>query len=404
MPTYIYKARDVSGKAVKGTMDAASKGEVVDKLHKMGFMATQIKQSMTDIKIESFLENLKSVGTDDMILFNIQLANMINAGITILMSLDTLNKQVSNNRLKNAVGNIKRNIEAGDSFSESLSKHPRIFSGLFINMIKAGEASGKLDTVLARYAEYFEHQADLKQKIKGALFYPAILLIAGILVTLFIVTFVIPQFAQIFIQSGISLPAVTLVLYKVGISLKAYWYVVILASAIIWLAFKAYARTSKGKMTLDKLKLTLPIIGPLHRKAAISRFARTLGTLVASGVPILQSLDIVKEVVGNEILANTVAAVRSTVERGEHIADRLKISEEFPPDTVQMIAVGEESGNLDHMLNKISDFYDMSLGYTIKRLTAIIEPLFLLIMGSMIGFIMASMLLPIFDMIQMLRH
>lgn len=404
MATFVYKARDASGKAVRGTLDAASKTELVDKLRKMGYMATSVAETFSGFKVESLLQNIKGISTEDMILFNIQLSNMINAGISILTSLDTLSRQISNRRLREAVGNIKRNIEAGTSLSESFSKYPRIFTELFVNMVKAGEASGKLDTVLAKYAVYYEHQADLKEKIKGALFYPAILLIAGIIVTLFIVTFVIPQFAMIFMKTGIDLPLTTLILYNLGTALKSYWYVGFLAVGIAAIAIHLYAKTDKGSMRLDRFKLKLPIIGPLYRKAAISRFARTLGTLTASGVPILESLDIVKEVVGNKVLAEKILEVRKTVEKGEHIAEHMKLCEEFPPDTVEMIAVGEESGSLDSMLNKISDFYDMSLGYTIKRLTAIIEPLFLLIMGCMIGFIMASMLLPIFDMIEILRR
>ena len=404
MPTYNYKARDASGNAVKGSMEAASKNEVVDKLHKTGYMATHVAQSISGIHLERFFENLKPVSTDEMILFNIQLSNMIEAGITILSSLDTLSDQIQNKRLREAVGGVRRSIEAGDNFSSSLKNYPGIFSGLFINMVKAGEASGKLDIVLAKYAEYYERQADLKEKIRGALFYPVILLIAGLIVTFFIVTFVIPQFAEIFMQSGIRLPMATLILYKTGLAIKQYWYVGVIAVAVLCLAFKSYSNTASGRLKIDRLKLTLPIIGPLYRKVSIARFARTLGTLLASGVSILESLDIVRDVVGNECLANTISQVRTTVERGEHIADHLKISKEFPPDTVQMIAIGEESGSLDKMLNKISEFYDMSLGYTIKRLTALIEPIFLVIMGSLIGFIMASMLLPIFDMIKILGH
>jgi type IV pilus assembly protein PilC len=404
MPIYAYKARDGSGKPVKGTIDAASKNDVVDKLHKMGYMATHVSESIAAAKIGSFLDSFKMIGAEDMILFNVQLSNMINAGINILTCMDTMGRQVSNKRLRDAIGDIKRNVEAGSSLSEAMARHPRIFSGLYVNMIKAGEASGKLDKVLARYADYYEHQADLREKVKSALFYPGILLAFGLAVTLFIVTFVIPEFAKIFMKSGITLPLVTLVLYKIGIGLKEYWYIALAGIAGIWLMVRAYALTPAGRLNLDKMKLRFPVIGGLQRKAAISRFSRTLSTLVASGVSILISLDIVKRVVDNKVLANVIADVQSTVERGEGIAQHLKISGEFPPDIVQMIAVGEETGGLDEMLNKVSDFYDMSLGYTIKRLTAIIEPFFLLIMGSMIGFIMASMLLPIFDMIKMLRH
>ncbi len=404
MPAYAYKARDATGKPVKGTMDAANKEELIDKLHKMGYMTTQVTEAIPGIKIETIFDKLRGVSTEDMIMFNVQFSNLISAGIPILSSLDTLAKQIENKRLKETVGDVARNIEAGDSFSGALAKYPRIFSKLFINMVRAGEASGKLDTVLKRFAEFIEHQADLRQKIRGALFYPIILIFAGVAVTLFIVTFIIPQFAEIFLKAGIRLPLVTLILYKIGITIKHFWFSIILLVMVIVLGVRYYAQTERARFLIDRVKLRLPILGPLYRKAAISRFARTLATLVASGVPILQSLDIVKEVIENEVLGRVVENVRTSVERGQSLSEPLKISEEFPPDTVQMISVGEETGDLGGMLNKISDFYDMSLGYTIKKLTTVIEPLLLVVMGCMVGFIMASMLLPMFDMIKILRH
>lgn len=404
MPTYIYRARDATGKRVKGTMDAGTKEGLIDKLHKMGYMTTQVTEALPGIKIETVFDRLKKISTEDMIMFNIQLSNMINAGINILTSLDTLNKQIENKRLKETVGDISRNVEAGDSFSQALARHQRIFSRLFVNMVSVGEASGRLDTVLTRFAEFTERQADLRQKVRGALFYPIILLFAGILVTLFIVTFIIPQFADIFIKAGVTLPMPTLILYKVGTAIKHYWHLIVLLIIAGLMGIRYYVNTKTGRLRFDRFKLKAPIIGPLYRKVAISRFSRTLGTLVSSGVPILQSLEIVRGVVGNEVLARTIANVYSSVEKGEGIAETLKISEEFPIDAVQMISVGEETGNLDEMLNKISDFYDMSVGYAVKKLTSIIEPLFLVIMGSMVGFIMASMLLPIFDMMKILRR
>ena len=404
MPTYIYKARDATGKLVKGSMDATNRDELTEKLNRMGYMTTRVTEAISGIKIESAFEKFKRISTEDMIIFNVQLANMINSGIPILVCLDTLDKQIENKRLRETVGEIKRNLEAGDSFSQALTRHPRVFSKLFMNMVKVGEASGKLDTVLTRFAEYTERQADLNQKIKGALFYPIILLFAGIAVTLFIVTTIIPQFAEIFMKAGIRLPMPTMILYKVGTWLKHYWYVVGLVIIMACVAVRFYVRTRKGRLVFDRLTLKIPIVGSLLRKVCIARFSRTLATLVSSGVSILQSLDITREVIGNEVLGRVIGNVRGSVEKGEKIAEVLKVSEEFPADTVQMISVGEETGNLDGMLNKIADFYNMSIGYSIKKLTTVLEPLFLVIMGGMVGFIMASMLLPIFDMMKVLRH
>lgn len=403
MQTYSYKARDNSGKMVKGTMAALDKADLIDKLRNMGCMATYVGEASLSINIDGLFEGLKRISVEDMIIFDTQLSNMISSGITILASLEMLGKQTENKRLRDIIGEVSRNIEAGESLSESLSRYPAVFSHLFVNMVKAGEASGKLDVVLARYAEFSEHEADLKQKINSALFYPAILLVAGIAVTLFIVTFIIPQFAEIFLKSGIRLPVPTMVLYKIGIAIKSFWFSMVLFVIAGSLAIRYYKNTAKGRIVYDRLILRLPILGPLFRKTATSRFTRTLGTLIASGVPILESLDITKGVMGNEILAAVIANARSSVERGEKISEPLRLSQEFSADTVHMISVGEETGNLDGMLNKISDFYDMSVGYTIKKLTAMLEPLFLVIMGSMVGFIMASMLLPIFDMMKILR-
>lgn len=404
MPTYIYKARDAAGKAVRDTMDAATKEELIDKLKKMGCMVTQVAESQPDIDMRSFFDKFKPVRAEDMIMFYVQLSNMISAGISILASLDALGAQIANKKLKECIGSVLRSVESGDSFSHALARYPRMFPKLFVNMTKAGEASGKLDTILVRYANYFEKQEDLKEKIKGALFYPMILLIAGIAVTLFVVTFVIPQFVEIFTKAGIALPTPTLILFKAGTAIKHFWYLIILFFITLVFAIRSYVNTDRGRLNLDRLKLDMPILGPLYRKSSLSRFARTLGTLTASGVPILEALDITKEVIGNEVLSRVIGNVRSAVEKGEKMSELLKISKEFPPDVVQMITVGEETGNLDEMLNKIADFYDMSLEYTIRKLTAVIEPLFLVIMGCLVGFIMASMLLPMFDMVRILRR
>jgi type IV pilus assembly protein PilC len=404
MPLYSYRARDASGKAVKGTMEAASKSDLIDKFHKMGYMVTSVSETTPGMNLGSMLERLRRVSSEEMLIFYIQMSNMISAGITILMSLSTLERQAENKTLKEAIGGVSRRVEAGDSLSKAFAADRRLFPDLFVNMIKAGEASGKLDAVLMRYARFFENQEDLRQKVKSALFYPTILMCAGVAVTLFIVAVVIPQFAEIYMKVGINLPVPTLVVYRAGTAIKHYWYYILVAILVIAAVLKFYFSTAKGRLLLDTMKLRLPVISPLYRKVAIARLTRTLGTLFGSGVPILQSLDIVREVAGNVVLARVMESVRKSVENGERISEPLKVSEEFPPDVVQMIAVGEETGSLDTMLNKIADFYDMVVDYAVKKLTAVIEPLFLLIIGAMVGFIMASMLLPMFDMIKVLRR
>ena len=404
MAVYNYKARDNNGRLIKGAMEAASKAELVDKLRKMGYMVTGVSESSAGFKIESIFENFKRIKSDDMLMFYIQLSNMIGAGITILMSLSTLGRQIENKALRETVENVARQIEGGSTLSDALAGHGRVFPKLFVSMVKAGEASGNLDTVLMRYAKFYENQEDVKEKVKGALFYPVILFSFGVAVMLFIVTFVIPQFVQIYVKAGVRLPAPTLIVYKAGFIVKNYWYWLSALLIAAYALIRLYARTAGGALFVDGLKLNLPIVGPLYRKVSIARFTRTLATLLNSGVPILTSLDITKEVAGNKILENIIANVRRYVEKGERLAEPLKVSGEFPPDVIQMISVGEESGGLDAMLEKIADFYDMTVSYAIKKLTTIIEPLFLMVMGVMVGIIMASMLLPIFDMVKTLRH
>jgi type IV pilus assembly protein PilC len=384
-------------------MDASTRDELVEKLRKMGYMITRVSEVPSGVKAKSMFEKFKKPGTEDMVMFYVQFSNMLTAGIPILTVLDTLSKQVENRTLRDAVGGVSRNVEGGDSFSQALQKYPGIFPRLFVHMAKAGEASGKLDVLTGRYAEYFEKQADLHQKIQGALFYPAILLVAGVAVTLFIVTCVIPQFVQIYVKTGVRLPAPTVILFMIGTGIRQFWYLAVAAAVIVWLGLKHYIGTEMGRVIFDRFKLKIPVIGPLLSKAALSRFAGTLGTLVASGVPILEALDITKEVIGNEVLSRVIGNAYESVKRGERISEPLKVSKEFPPDIVHMIAVGEESGDLDGMLHKIADFYDISIGYSIKKLTTILEPLFLVIMGGLVGFIMASMLLPMFDMVKVLH-
>lgn len=404
MASYLYKARDGEGKAVTGVMESASAEKLAEKLRKLGYMPTQIKEATQGMDLDRFSQKFKRIKPEDIIMFNVQLANMIDAGLTLINSLDIICRQIENRKLKEVVEEVKRSVEGGSSFSDALAIHPKVFSKLFVDMVRAGETSGKLNVVLNRLAHYVEQQEDLRQQVKNALFYPAILVVAGIAVVVMIVSFVMPKFVEVFNRAGVPLPLPTQIFYTFGLVLTNYWYLIIF---VIWLSFmgiKMYARTEKGGYQFDRLKLSLPVIGPLVRKIIISRFSRTLATLVDSGVPILHSLDIVREVVGNRIISDVVGNMRKSVEEGERIAKELKKSGEFPQDMVQMISVGEETGKLGDMLHKISGFYDNAVGYSLKKLIALIEPVFIIVLGVLVGFIMASMLLPMFDMIKTINH
>jgi type IV pilus assembly protein PilC len=404
MPVYRYTARDSCGKPVGGTVEASGQDELLAKLHQMGYLPTRVAEVSFSFSFQPLFEKFHRVSSEEMVMFILQLSSLIGSGIPILASLESLYQQIENKEFKKVIGSVVSSVEGGDSFSQALARHPQLFPAIFVHMVRAGEVSGRLETILARYAEFSERQADMQQKVKGALFYPGILLCAGVAVILFIVTFVIPQFAGIFVKAGIKLPLPTVILYNIGKAIKQFWFLALFGFVALGAGTKYFAGRSDGRFFFDRLKLRLPLVGMLFRKVAISRFTRTLGILVGSGVPVLASLAIAKEVCGNEVIGRVVADVSRAAERGEKISDPLKASKEFPSDTVQMIAVGEETGNLDGMLSKAADFYDMSVEYSIKKLTTLIEPLFLVVIGTLIGFIMASMLLPIFDMMKILRH
>ncbi|MFB0524011.1 MAG: type II secretion system F family protein [Phycisphaerae bacterium] len=404
MCAFNYRARDNTGKSVRGVIDALSQEEVAEKLRRMGYTPVTVTEVFAGLKLGQLEWTFRRIKTADIVMFNVQLANMLNSGLSIISSLDTLQKQNENKRLSEVIGRVSRSVEAGESFSQALAKHPRVFPNLLISMVKAGEASGGLDRVLNRYAEFAEAQADLQRKIKEALYYPIILIAAATGVIVFVATVLIPKFVEIFTRAEISLPLPTIILYGMGTAIRQFWYVIILAGVLIVSGLRRYVRTKTGKFKFDKVSLKLPILGPIVRKICISRFARTLSTLVGSGVPILESLDIVSDVVNNQVLCRVIRRMRQSTEKGERLAESLKVSEEFPPDAVQMISVGEESGNLVGMLNKISDFYDRATGYSIKKLVASLEPILLLVMGAIVAFTMASMLLPMFNMVKLLRR
>ena len=402
MAVFVYKARDEMGKQIKGVMEAKNREALAAKLGSIGYFVTDITEQKSGIKL-GFGERFVKVKNEDLILFNVQLANMIGAGLSLLTSLRTLTKQVENRKFREIIQDVYRSIEAGGTFSDALAKHPRVFSKLMIHMVHAGEVSGTLDTVLNRLAVFAEHQADLEEKIKGAMVYPIILVIVGFAVIMFLSIFLIPMFVDVFTKAGVKLPLPTQIVYLFSQMVRKFWYLMIVGFIGTAATLKWYFATPNGTFLFDKYLLKLPVIGLLARKIAIARFARTLATLTASGVPILESLEIVEKVVGNEIISRVIKRVREGVTEGSKIAEPLRISEEFPPDTIQMIAVGEESGSLDAMLTKIADFYDTNVSYSVKKLTTLIEPVFLILVGSAVGFLLASVFLPMFEMMKVVK-
>lgn len=404
MPNFRYKARDQAGKLVEGVMESSSEYALADKLRKMGYVVTGVSLAAGTVSIGELLGSFNRISVEDTIFLNIQLSSMLDAGLPLLTCLNSTALQAENKQIKKIIGDVGLKVETGLSLSEAMASHPGVFSRLTISMVKAGEASGNLPLVLKRLADFGESELDLRQRISSALIYPAILSLAAAASVIFIVTSVIPKFAEIFDRFHVQLPLITRILNAAGVALRDYWHLYTLAAIAVIIAVRIYVNTRPGRFQLDLLKLSLPVLGPLMRKAAISRAARTLATLFSSGVPILESLEILEGTIGNEVLARVMATVREAVRGGSKLSEPLKVSGEFPPDTIQMIAAGEETGNLDVMLNKVSDLYDSAVAYNIKKLTAFLEPAFLLIMGSVVAVIMASTLIPMFDLIKILRR
>lgn len=404
MFTFNYKARNNAGQLVTGVIEAFSPSEAADKLQYMEYTPVEISQKADDSKQTFFEEKFKRIKTEDIVMFNVQLSNMLNAGLSLTNSLDILQKQISNKKFNSIVTQISDDIKAGESFSQAVSKHSKVFSELFISMIKASEKSGDLGGVLNKYALFAEAQAELLRKVREALCYPTILISGAIGVIVFMATCLIPKFVEIFERAGIDLPLPTVILYGFGTGIRQYWYLIILFIAAAIFGFRKYVKTDSGGFIFDKFVLKIPMLGMIFRKINISRFTGTLSTMISSGVPILESLNTARDVVNNKVIGGVIAQVERSVEKGISLADSLRVSEEFPVDTVQMISVGEESGELANMLQKISEFYDRSTGYSIKKMVSGIEPILLVVMGVIVAFTMASMLFPMFDMVKVLKR
>ncbi len=384
-------------------MDAVSAEMLADKLYHLGYFATSIKEQKVSTLLDDLLLPFVKIRTEDMVMLSTQLASMIGSGVSLPNSLRILCEQLENKRLKRIIEEVHTDIRGGATFSDALGKHPAAFSTLFVNMVRAGETAGNLEEVLSRLASSIEKEADLKQKITTALFYPIILLVVGFLVIIFVITGVLPAFIKIFTEANIPLPLPTMILSVANNVIRGYWLYLLIGAIGIYLALNYYNRTPAGKATVDRIKLSIPVWGVLIRKVTIARMCRTLAALVSSGVPMLQALETLESTIDNVVIASVIRNVYESVSKGETISEPLKVSGEFPPMPVHMIAIGEETGALDTLLNKVADYYELESDYSIKRLTALLEPIFLIIIGGMVGFIFASIILPIFRMVGTLR-
>lgn len=409
MADYYYEALDRGGKQVRGTIDAANEDVIVEKLRGMGYYPLKVvlhKKSAAQADLFA-LPGLRlifhRIKTKHVMTFTRQLATLIDAGLPIIRSLLILEEQVESVVFRDKIKQIAKDIEGGSSLSDAMAKHPGVFDPLYVNMVRAGEIGGVLEAVLNKIAEFLEKRQALIGKVRSAMMYPIVVSLLAIGITAFILIKIIPKFVDIFSQMGAELPWLTMMLVKASHILIHEAWKVLLAVALVWIVYWRINKTREGKHVFDRLKLRLPVFGMLLRKVAIVRFAGTLATLIQAGVPILQALDIVRDTSGNEVIARAMDKVYNSVKDGESIHEPLRDSKVFPPLVVHMVAVGEETGAIDAMLNKVAEAYEREVNDTVNALTSILEPLLIVFLGVIVGTIVIALYLPLFKLPSMVK-
>ena len=395
MPTFVYVGKTLRGEARKGVIDAANLAAANTALRRQQIVPATISEKGGGFKFPGLGGK---VSTKEIVIFTRQFATMIDAGLPLVQCLDILSSQQENKTFKKALLAIKNSVEGGTTFADALRKHPKVFDDLYVNLVAAGEVGGILDTILGRLASFMEKSEKIKGKVKGAMTYPAIVMvIAGIVVTVILI-YVVPVFTSMFTGFGAQLPVPTQMVVNLSEALKKYWYMFIAGVAGIIAIYKQIRKNPKGKYITDKIFLKLPLFGPLIRKTAVARFTRTLGTMVSSGVPILEALEIVAKTAGNKVIEEAVMKTRTALSQGKTLAEPLAETKVFPSMVVQMISVGEAAGALDTMLNKIADFYEEEVDTAVEALMSAMEPMLMAFLGVVIGGLVVAMYLPIFKM------
>ncbi|MFQ5881416.1 MAG: type II secretion system F family protein [Candidatus Methylomirabilales bacterium] len=402
MRVFAYSGRTRAGQVISGEMEAPNREAVVAQLRRQQILATSVKAKARELDLQ--IPGLGGkVGDRDLAIFTRQFATMIDAGLPLVQCLGILAQQQDNKILKKTLQDIRAEVEGGSTFSAALKKHPKVFTPLYSNMVEAGEAGGILDTILNRLAAYIEKAMGLKKKIKTAMIYPSTIVSVALVVVVFLLIFVIPTFKQMFEGFGATLPLPTVIVLAASRIVQTYIFYIIGGVVAFVVGFRMYYRTEKGKKLIDSLVLWVPVFGPLIRKVAVAKFTRTLGTLVSSGVAILEGLDITARTAGNKVVEEAILKARSAIAQGKTIAEPLQSSGVFPPMVVQMIGVGEQTGALDSMLAKIADFYDEEVDTAVAGLTSLLEPLLMVFLGVIIGGVVIAMYLPIFKLITVMK-
>ncbi|HKL25183.1 MAG TPA: type II secretion system F family protein [Desulfuromonadales bacterium] len=399
MSKFAWEGVTRSGQSMKGEMEAPTQEAVQAQLRRQGIQPGKIKARGKGLDMEIKIPGMEpKISTKDLVVFTRQFATMIDAGLPLVQCLDILGKQQDNKTFKKILLKVKEDVESGSTFADALKKHPKAFDELYVNLVAAGEVGGILDTILNRLAAYIEKALKLKKKVKSAMTYPATVVGIAVIVIAVILVFVIPSFQKMFADFGGELPMPTQVVINISNFIQDYILVIIGAIVLFIFAFKKIYATKRGREILDELALKLPIFGVLLRKVAVAKFTRTLGTMISSGVPILDGLEIVAKTAGNKTVEKAIYRVRQSISEGKTIAEPLEKSGVFPPMVCQMIAVGEQSGSIDTMLNKIADFYDDEVDDAVGNLTAMMEPLLMLFLGTTVGGLVIAMYLPIFKL------
>ncbi len=398
MAVFAWKGRTPGGQVQSGEIEASNKDEALAQLRKRRIITTYLRQKSGGLSF-SFGKRKKRVSGRDLAIFTRQFSTMVNSGLPLVQCLDILSKQTENTSFREIIAEVMHDVEAGSTLAEAMMKRPQAFDSLYANMVDAGEAGGILDVILQRLATYIEKAEALKRKVKSALTYPTVVLVVAIGATMFMLMFIIPVFAKVFQDFGGELPLPTKIVVGLSDFLKKAWWALGGGIFAAVAGLKRYYKTEGGRRRIDAFMLRAPIFGDLVRKASIARFTRTLGTMIASGVPILTGLDITARTAGNKVIEEAIMATKGSIREGETIAAPLQQAGVFPPMVVQMIAVGEETGALDSMLEKIANFYDEEVNTAVETLTSVIEPVMIVVMGLMVGGMVIAMYLPMFKLI-----
>lgn len=404
--TFKYKVRDRAGALLEGELDADNVSVVAARLRQQGFIPIEIDRKasgglQSDLKIPGISDRVK---LKDLAIFSRQLATMINSGLSLLRALTILTEQTENQSLAKVIGEVRQDVETGSALSVAMAKHPKVFNNLFVSMVRAGETGGILDDVLVRVADTIERQVQLRNKVKSAMTYPIMAMSLILLILAAMLIFIVPQFKNMYDALQGTLPLPTRMLLWASSAFINYGLIIgVPVTVVTIILVRRWAKTEKGRYTVDKFKLKAPLFGKIVHKAALARFSRTLGVLLSAGVPILESLEIVAETVNNVVIGNAIQDVKASVKTGESIARPLTEHEVFPPMVVQMLAVGEDTGAMDTMLHKISDFYDQEVEATAEALTSLIEPLMIAVLGAIIGGMIIALYMPIFSVFNLIK-